>query len=74
MEHEHLDCRGAQCPMPIVKLYKKAATVNSGQTIEIICDDLAFPYDIKAWCEETGNTLIEMKTVGKNFIALIKKI
>lgn len=73
MERYLLDCRGICCPMPMVRLFKKNSTIMLGDILEIVCDDAAFPHDIKAWCEQTGNTLIEIKKEGNLTTAVIKK-
>jgi tRNA 2-thiouridine synthesizing protein A len=52
---EQLDCRGLTCPMPIVKLAQKAKEMGSGQ-LEVHADDMAFPADLKVWCERAGAT------------------
>jgi len=68
-----LDFKGMACPMPIMKTamaFKKAA---SGDVFEVMCDDPGFEPDIKAWCNETGNTLGGIAKDGKVTIATITK-
>lgn len=52
-----LDTKGMKCPLPIVQIAKAVKKMGPGQTLEIIADDLAFPEDVKAWCNMTGNVL-----------------
>lgn len=73
MKH-YLDCLGLSCPMPIVHLFKKNNSIAIGDTLEVVCDDAAFVHDIKAWCEQTGNILIELKGDKKNTTAIVKKM
>jgi TusA-related sulfurtransferase len=73
MAKTELDFRGMSCPMPIMKTamaFKKAA---SGDVFEIVCDDPGFEPDIKAWCNETGNTLNGIEKKDKDIIATITK-
>lgn len=74
MAHHELDCRGMKCPMPMVKLFKKNNTIDVGDTLEMIADDPAFLQDIKAWCEQTGNELVEVNTKGNETWVRIKKM
>jgi TusA-related sulfurtransferase len=68
-----LDFKGMACPMPIMKTaiaFKKAA---SGDVFEVVSDDPGFEPDIKAWCNETGNPLSDLKQNGKDITATITK-
>ena len=47
------------CPMPILTLAKAIRTVQPGQVIAIAATDAGAKADIPAWCEKTGNTLLE---------------
>lgn len=74
MTEHFLDCKGIRCPMPIVKVYKKFATLALGDTLEVDCDDLAFSHDIKAWCQQVGQELVELKR-GQSIVSVkLKKI
>jgi TusA-related sulfurtransferase/peroxiredoxin family protein len=56
-----LDCRGLQCPAPILKTAQAAkALAKSGGMLKVIADDDAFPLDIKSWCRSSKFTLLEM--------------
>lgn len=57
----------------MVKLFKKNSTINAGDTLEVVCDDAAFTHDVKAWCEQTGNILLEVKNDNKDTTVVIKK-
>ena len=73
MEQFQLDCRGFRCPMPMVELFKKIKSTKAGDTIEILSDDPAFSHDVKAWCTQTGNDLVELSKEEKTIKAVIKK-
>jgi TusA-related sulfurtransferase len=45
----------------------------AGDVFEVVCDDAGFEPDIKAWCDETGNTLTNLTKSGKDIIATITK-
>lgn len=68
-----LDVTGRACPIPIVELMRAVGQVGAGEEIEIRADDRAFPADVKAWCNRTGHTLIELAELGGSFTARIRK-
>lgn len=68
-----LNACGLSCPGPIVQVYKKMQELKEGARLEVTASDPGFLSDIKAWCEKTGNTLLETKTEGNNIKALISK-
>jgi tRNA 2-thiouridine synthesizing protein A len=49
-----LDCRGLRCPAPVIRLAKLSATLPSGTTVEVACDDPAALTDVPAWCRLRG--------------------
>ena len=72
-EKKELDARGLVCPMPIIKLSKAIKEVEAGGQLAVFADDPAFESDIKTWCQKVGHTLIDFKTEGTDFVALIEK-
>jgi len=68
-----LDCKGMACPMPIVKLSKAVKEIDGGQILFVEADDPGFEADVKAWCENTGNTLKSLETEGEVIKAFIEK-
>ena len=54
-----LDCKGLSCPMPIMKLAKKMKEMETGQVLELLATDPGSKPDVPAWCNKTGNELIE---------------
>jgi TusA-related sulfurtransferase len=73
MAKTELNYRGMSCPIPIVKLSMATRKGATGDVFEITCDDPVFETDIKAWCEDTGNTLDNIAKSGKDIIATITK-
>lgn len=68
-----LDCVGLFCPMPIVKTKIELEKLNSGEVLEVIADDPGFLKDLPAWCEATGNQLMEIKKEGIILKGYVKK-
>ena len=59
-----LDARNLNCPLPILKAKKAIADVPAGGTLEVLATDPGSVPDFKAFCESTGNTLIEHSEQG----------
>lgn len=68
-----VDACGLACPGPIMKLSKNIANLNDGEILEISSTDKGFYSDVEAWCESTGNTLLNLSSADKKIIATIKK-
>ncbi len=71
---EILDAKGLMCPMPIVQLAKKIKTMKVGDELELISDDVGSKEDVPAWCQRTGNQLVEQKEAGGVYTYRIKKL
>ncbi|MFI4911323.1 MAG: FAD-dependent oxidoreductase [Sedimentisphaeraceae bacterium JB056] len=68
-----IDACGLQCPGPVMKLKNAMNEADDGQTIAITSTDPGFVADIPAWCESSGNSLIELKPSGDGYRAVITK-
>ena len=68
-----IDASGLQCPGPIMKVAEGIADINEGELLEVLVTDRGFKSDISAWCENTGNTLLELSSNNKTIKAVIQK-
>lgn len=68
-----IDASGLQCPGPIMKVAKMLENSEEGDVFEVISTDRGFKSDIGAWCETTGNTLINLTQDKTKIIATISK-
>ena len=68
-----LNCRGMQCPGPIMELFKQMKTAQSGDTVTISVTDIGFKKDIEAWCRKTKNELQSLVEDAGVITAIIKK-
>lgn len=73
MTDEKLDCKGMMCPMPIVQITKKIKTMESGELLEMVADDIGAKEDVPAWASRTGNEIVETKEEDGEFIFVIRK-
>jgi tRNA 2-thiouridine synthesizing protein A len=70
---KELDARGLNCPLPILKAKKALADMQSGQVLCVISTDGGSVRDFQAFAKQTGNELLEQKTVGGDHYSLLKR-
>jgi tRNA 2-thiouridine synthesizing protein A len=68
-----LDTKGLLCPMPVVKAKLAIEEMATGQVLRVLATDPASPGDFAAWCQETGNNLLESSKDGEVFVFVIRK-
>lgn len=68
-----LDLKGLLCPMPVVKLQVAVKKLAAGAIIEGIATDPGVMADIPAWARSTGNELLSITQVGKEYHFVVKK-
>lgn len=70
---KEIDACGLQCPGPILKVREALNSLSAGQVLKIIANDAGFLKDLPAWCNSTGNVLLDIKKDGSRIEAFIKK-
>lgn len=68
-----LDCKGLNCPMPVIKTKKSLEGMNPGEVLRMESTDKGSKSDISAFAKRTGNALLEMKEEGNAFIFFLRK-
>ena len=75
MVHEQaLDCKGLNCPLPILKTKKQIDAMQSGQVLKMEATDPGSVNDVNAWTRRTGNELVSHYDEGGIYIFYIKKV
>lgn len=69
-----LDCKGLNCPLPVLQTKKAMDAMSQGQTLEMLSTDPGSKNDITAWAKRTGNELVETVEDGGTFKFYIKKL
>ncbi len=68
-----IDCRGQQCPAPILATARAAKSLGrDGGTLEILADDDAFPLDLESWCRSSGASLLDLQNRDGAHRALVR--
>ena len=70
---KEVDARGLNCPLPILKAKKALSDMQSGQTLRVLATDAGSVRDFQAFAKQTGNELVEQKTVGKEFFHILRR-
>ena len=75
MVHEQaLDCKGLNCPLPILKTKKQMDAMQSGQVLKMVSTDPGSINDMQAFTRRTGHELLESISEDGNYIFLVRKI
>lgn len=59
-----LDCKGLNCPMPIVKISRTMRGLRAGERLVVEATDPAFQADIEAWVRKLGHSLVSFQSSG----------
>lgn len=68
-----MDCKGLNCPMPVIKTSQAVKALEPGQVLELLATDPGVEPDMKAWTSRTGNELIAIDLQDGVFHVLIRK-
>jgi tRNA 2-thiouridine synthesizing protein A len=68
-----LDLKGLSCPLPVLRTKKAIKDVAQGSTLQVHVTDPAAVNDFKAFCQATGNTLVDWtETAGVFQFTILK--
>lgn len=66
-----LDCRGMQCPQPIIKLAKMMRDLPPNMSVRVLADDESFPMDVRSWVKGVDMELLSLENQNGIFEAMI---
>lgn len=72
MATQTLDTSGLNCPLPILKTKKALKGMSDGDTLELLATDPGSVADIAAFCNQTGNDLVESSEESGTYRFIIK--
>lgn len=72
-KHVMLDAQGMLCPLPVLRARKAMKELSPGSTIEVLATDPGSVKDFIAFCETTGDELIETSETSGVLRFLIRK-
>jgi tRNA 2-thiouridine synthesizing protein A len=68
-----LDCRGLQCPMPVVRIGREMSTLGPGEVLKVLATDRGAVADVPAWAADTGNEVLRWHEDGDHLVFYIRK-
>jgi len=71
--NEELDCRGMNCPLPVLKTKKALKTMATGDILKVISTDAGSIADMAAFSRRTGNEVVEQSEGDGEYIFFFKK-
>ncbi len=69
-----LDCKGLQCPLPVIKTAQAIKTIEPGEVLELLATDPGVEPDMKAWTSRTGNELLGIERQADAFHVRIRRV
>ena len=70
---QELDTSGLLCPLPVLKARRALNTMQSGQRLCVIATDAKAPDDFAAYCQQSGDVLVESTREGERFRIVVQK-
>ena len=71
---QELDCKGMNCPLPILKTKKQVDSMESGQVLKMVATDPGSINDMNAWSRRTGHELLSHEVDDGIYTFFIKKV
>jgi tRNA 2-thiouridine synthesizing protein A len=68
-----LDAKGLKCPLPVLKARRAMKEMAAGEVLEVSATDPGAVKDFAAFCETTGDTLLDSRQDGEVYVFLIRK-
>ncbi|SHE83482.1 tRNA 2-thiouridine synthesizing protein A [Ferrithrix thermotolerans DSM 19514] len=68
-----LDCKGLQCPLPVVKTAQAIKKIEVNEVLELLATDPGVEPDMKAWSARTGNELIKIDKEGDVYHVFLRR-
>ncbi|MEY3883769.1 MAG: hypothetical protein RLZZ379_1047 [Pseudomonadota bacterium] len=70
---KEVDATGLKCPLPILRCKKALSEIESAQVLKITATDTGAVKDFKAFCTQTGHTLLQLDEANSVYVFYIKK-
>jgi tRNA 2-thiouridine synthesizing protein A len=70
--HYTLDARRLLCPLPVIRAQERVATLQPGDTLDVLCTDPGALHDIPAWCRVHGHSVTATRREGNEIIITVQ--
>jgi tRNA 2-thiouridine synthesizing protein A len=68
-----LDCRGLNCPLPILKTKKAIMGIASGDILKVVATDPGSIPDMAAFSRRTGHQIVEQSEGGGEYVFFLRR-
>jgi len=72
-EDQYLDCKGLNCPLPILKTKKTIDGMNSTEILKMVATDPGSVNDMQAFIKRTGHELLDAIVENNEYIFYVRK-
>ena len=70
---QELDCRGMNCPLPVLKTKKAITALASGDVLKVVATDPGSVADMAAFSRRTKHEILEQSEGGGEFTFYFRK-
>lgn len=70
---QELDCRGLNCPLPILRTKQALGQIASGQVLKVLATDPGAVKDFQAFAKQTGNELLDSSEAAGEYRFTLRK-
>ena len=68
-----LDVKGMTCPLPVLRANRALRVMAAGDKLRVLATDRAAVADFRAFCRETGHTLVSFSEEAGVFCFTIRR-
>lgn len=68
-----LDCRGLNCPLPILRTKKAITPMASGEILKMVSTDPGSVADVAAFSRRTGHAIVDQSEGNGEFIFFLRR-
>ncbi len=72
VEPIRLDCLGLLCPLPVIRVQERVASLVPGTLLEVRCSDPGALEDIPAWCRLNGHPVLQAQEEGAVYVVRLR--
>ena len=69
-----LDCRGLNCPLPILKAKKAITSLAAGDILKVVATDPGSVADFAAFSRRTGNKIVDQGEGDGEYVFFVEKV
>lgn len=70
---EELDCRGMNCPLPVLKTKKALTPMTAGKVLRVVATDPGSVADMAAFSRRTGHPILDQSDGDGEFVFYFRR-